>query len=134
MQLEGPRKCGNIYHNVVLHTEATNVGYYTVVAYSTILLMELEIALVVLVVSWLFQNFSHLFTSPVNNLATALLSMLLPFGTLYLMIFEQPPPLVLSEKGSKHTSTTKHTLLSLPQCILLSSVVRDPCYVPRHEF
>ena len=82
----------------------------------------------------MFQNFSHLFTSPVNNLATALLSMLLPCGMLYLMISEQPPPLVLSEKGSKHTSTTKHALLSLLQCILLSSMVRDPCYIPGHEF
>ena len=71
-----------------------------------------------LVVSWLFQNFNHLFTSPVNNFATALLLMLLPFGMLYLMIFEQPPPWVPSEIGSKRTSTTKHIIRSLLQCIL----------------
>ena len=53
---------------------------------------------------------------------------------LYLMLFEQSTPLVLSEEGSKRTSTTKHTLLSLHQCILWSSVVRDPCYVPGHEY
>ena len=39
-----------------------------------------------------------------------------------------------SGDGSKHTSTTRHTLLSLHQYTLLSSMLCDPCSVPRHEY
>ena len=56
-----------------------------------------------------------------------------PTHTLLCLVV-QPPPWAHSEKGSKHTSTTKHTLRSLLQCIPLSSVVHDPCYVSGHEF
>ena len=92
------------------------------------------VAVRMLVVSWLFQSFDHQFTSPVNNLATALYLMLLPFGMLCLMIYGQPHLWPRSEEGSKHTSTTKHTLQSLTQYIQLSSVVHDPCNVPEHGY
>ena len=54
----------------------------------------------ILVVSWLSQIFNHQFTSPANNLATALHLMPLPCGMVYLMIFEQPPLWPHSEEGS----------------------------------
>ena len=87
-----------------------------------------------LAISWLFKNFDHQFTRPVNNLATALVLMLLPGGMLCLMIYGQPPLWPRSEKCSKHTSTTRHTLHSPLQYVPLSSMVHDPYYVPGHEY
>ena len=87
-----------------------------------------------LLVSWWLKNFNHQFTSPVNNLVTALHLMLPPCGMLCLTTFKQLPLLPRSEEGSKHTSTTRHTLHSLRQYTPLSSVVCDLCYVLEHEY
>ena len=85
-------------------------------------------------VFWQSQSFIHQFISPANNSATVLPSMLLPCGMLYLTIFEQHPLLPRLEIGSKRTSTTRRSLRSLLPYVPLSSVVRDLCYVPGHEY
>ena len=67
----------------------------------------------ILVVSWWFLSFNHQFARSVNILATALHLMLPPCGMLYMMTFKQLHLLPYSGEGSKHTSTTMHTLHNL---------------------